>query len=137
MNTTVDDRIKSATRLSLSLGLLKVGEKLDVRVVTMLIWQSREHPEVVKAISEILTSEVAKKEVFNGIEFYLPQLAHMLIHLDVEWPDHVLEQFTYMVAQHSIHFALQMHWFLSSSLADYQPKYEDGELSGCSHTAGS
>ena len=33
-----------------------------------------------------------EKLVFDGIEFYLPQLAHMIIHLEVDWPSTTLEQ---------------------------------------------
>jgi hypothetical protein len=38
--------------------------------------------------------------VFEGIEFYLPQLAHMIIHLEVDWPTAALEQFVLIVCQH-------------------------------------
>lgn len=38
--------------------------------------------------------------MFEGIEFYLPQLAHMIIHLEVDWPTAALEQFVLIVCQH-------------------------------------
>ena len=41
-----------------------------------------------------------QKTVFEGIEFYLPQLAHMIIHLEVDWPTAALEQFVLIVCQH-------------------------------------
>lgn len=40
-----------------------------------------------------------ERRVFNGIEFYLPQLAHMIIHLDVHLPSSALEQFALVVCQ--------------------------------------
>ena len=40
-----------------------------------------------------------ERRVFKGIEFYLPQLAHMIIHLDVHLPSSALEQFALVVCQ--------------------------------------
>ena len=38
----------------------------------------------------------------------MPQLAHMLVHLDVDWPAGTLERFALVVAQQSPHLALQL-----------------------------
>lgn len=66
------------------------------------------------------------RAVFDGIEFYLPQLAHMIIHLEVEWDDAILERFALVIAQQSLHFALQFNWILQGALQDYQPQLDDG-----------
>jgi phosphatidylinositol 4-kinase A len=66
------------------------------------------------------------RHVLDGIEFYLPQLAHMIIHLEVEWDDAILERFALVIAQQSIHFALQLNWILQGALQDYQPEHLDG-----------
>lgn len=66
------------------------------------------------------------RHVFDGIEFYLPQLAHMIIHLEVEWDDAILERFALVIAQQSVHFALQLNWILKGALEDYKPEYDDG-----------
>lgn len=66
------------------------------------------------------------RHVFDGIEFYLPQLAHMIIHLEVDWADAILERFALVIAQQSLHFALQLNWILQGALQDYQPELEDG-----------
>lgn len=50
----------------------------------------------------------------------------MIIHLEVEWDDAVLERFALVIAQQSIHFALQLNWILQGALQDYQPELEDG-----------
>lgn len=50
----------------------------------------------------------------------------MIIHLEVEWNDDILERFALIVAQQSIHFALQLNWILQGALEDYQPELEDG-----------
>ena len=62
------------------------------------------------------------RHVLDGIEFYLPQLAHMIIHLEVEWDDEILERFALVIAQQSIHFALQLNWILQGALQDYHPE---------------
>jgi PH domain len=64
--------------------------------------------------------------VFDGIEFYLPQLAHMIIHLEAEWDDAILERFALVIAQQSLHFALQFNWILQGALEDYQPELPSG-----------
>jgi hypothetical protein len=33
----------------------------------------------------IVLAFVDEKKVLSEIEFYLPQLAHMIIHLDIDW----------------------------------------------------
>ena len=66
------------------------------------------------------------RDVFDGIEFYLPQLAHMMIHLETEWDDAILERFSLVIAQQSIHFALQLNWILAGAIEDYQPELPDG-----------
>ncbi len=65
--------------------------------------------------------------MFDGIEFYLPQLAHMIIHLEANWDDAILERFALIIAQHSIHFALQLNWILQAAIEDYQPELPNGE----------
>jgi len=56
----------------------------------------------------------------------LPQLAHMIIHLEAEWDDAVLERFALVIAQQSLHFALQFNWILQGALEDYQPELPNG-----------
>jgi phosphatidylinositol 4-kinase len=67
------------------------------------------------------------RDVFAGIEFYLPQLAHMIIHLEVNWDDAILERFALIIAQQSLHFALQLNWILQGTIEDYQPEKANGE----------
>jgi phosphatidylinositol 4-kinase A len=66
------------------------------------------------------------RDVFAGIEFYLPQLAHMIIHLDVAWDDAILERFALVIAQQSLHFALQLNWILQAAIEDYEPELTSG-----------
>lgn len=50
----------------------------------------------------------------------------MIIHLEAEWDDAVLERFSLVVAQQSLHFALQLNWILQGAIEDYQPELPDG-----------
>jgi hypothetical protein len=52
----------------------------------------------VQTITEQLIANSNERTAFNGIEFYLPQLAHMIIHLDIDLPSSALEQFALVVS---------------------------------------
>lgn len=72
------------------------------------------------------SSFVDEKRVFNEIEFYLPQLAHLIIHLDVDWPSNSLERLAIVLCQTSIHTALQLCFMFIAAMEDYQPENADG-----------
>lgn len=121
------------------------SDKVPMEKVVMLLWQFRDDPSVItfmaRFISKVsqptptsvngepgltpsclLSQYAGSRHVFDGIEFYLPQLAHMIIHLEVDWDDAVLERLTLVIAQQSLHFALQLNWILQGALEDYQPE---------------
>lgn len=50
----------------------------------------------------------------------------MIIHLEAEWDDAILERFALVIAQQSLHFALQFNWILQGALEDYQPELPSG-----------
>mmetsp|Transcript_6766 Transcript_6766/g.7772 ORF Transcript_6766/g.7772 Transcript_6766/m.7772 type:complete len:767 (-) Transcript_6766:527-2827(-) len=101
---------------------LKKNGQLNIAVVVQLLWSLKDDAEIVENLSDLLTSDGSSKGVFDGIEFYLPQLVHMMIHLDDSWKYPVIEQFLYMVAQQSIHLALQVHWLLAGYAREYRPE---------------
>ena len=115
-----------AKELAVKVGVLRNGDKLDMRSVVMLMWKARKQPELVEVLSELVETHADEKEVFDGIEFYLPQLIHMILHLEVEWKSNFLEQFALMISQQSLHLALQMYWILCASMQDYQPEDDEG-----------
>merc|ERR1719273_415313 len=92
----------------------------------MLIWQFRDDPRVVHFVAQFVAKYSGSRDVFDGIEFYLPQLAHMIIHLEVNWDDAILERFALIISQQSLHFALQFNWILQGAIEDYQPETSDG-----------
>ncbi len=75
----------------------------------------------------IQTQFSGSRQVFDGIEFYLPQIAHMIIHLEADWDEAILERFALVIAQQSQHFALQLTWILQGAIEDYQPETVEGK----------
>lgn len=92
----------------------------------MLIWKHRDNPDFVQGFTDALTKFSDEQTVFDEIEFYLPQLAHMIVHLEVDWPNQALEKFALVVCQSSLHVALQLNWILLAAMEDYQPEDADG-----------
>lgn len=102
-------------------------EKVHMEKVTMLIWQFRDDPSVVNFMAQFVARFAGSRDTFDGIEFYLPQLSHMIIHLEADWDDAILERFALIVSQQSPHFALQFNWILQGALEDYQPETATGD----------
>jgi len=92
----------------------------------MLIWQFRDDPAVVQFMAQFVAKFSGSRQVFDGIEFYLPQIAHMIIHLEADWDEAILERFALVIAQQSQHFALQLTWILQGAIEDYQPETSEG-----------
>lgn len=104
------------------------GDVVPMEKVVMLLWQFRDDPQVVTFMTRFVAQFSGSRHVFDGIEFYLPQMAHMIIHLEAEWDDKILERFALMIAQQSLHFALQLNWILQGAIEDYQPELPDGSM---------
>jgi phosphatidylinositol 4-kinase B len=68
-----------------------------------------------------------ERRVFNEIEFYLPQLAHLVIHLEEDFNTKSLERFAIVISQTSMHTALQLYFILMAAMEDYQPEKARGE----------
>ncbi|KAI9992677.1 hypothetical protein PInf_014544 [Phytophthora infestans] len=60
--------------------------------------------------------------MLDQVEFYLPQLAHMVVHLERELPMEDMEQFVLLLSQSSVHFALQFFWMIYAALDENRPK---------------
>jgi phosphatidylinositol 4-kinase len=112
-----------------SLDIFKKGSDSEVDVVkaVCLLWNSREESTVVERVSEALCSAVAKgsaaPETVSDVEYYLPQLCHLVIHLKVAWESQALERVAFTVAQTSMHTALQLAFYLRAAMEDYQPEF--------------
>jgi hypothetical protein len=75
-----------------------------------------------RSISEFLLSA----EAFDQLEFYLPQLAHMIIHFEDPAVSKALDRLAVILCQVSLHTALLLSFILKAAIEDYQE--ENGEL---------
>uniref|UniRef100_A0A7S1UDQ2 PI3K/PI4K catalytic domain-containing protein n=1 Tax=Phaeomonas parva TaxID=124430 RepID=A0A7S1UDQ2_9STRA len=100
---------------------------LDMREVTLVLWKNRENANLVQVLTEMMGKFSDEKTVFDAMEFYLPQLAHMLIHMEHDLPSSALENFALIACQQSIHLALQLEWIVTGALEDYAPEDPLGE----------
>jgi len=74
-----------------------------------------------------------EKDVFAELEFFLPQLAHLIIHLEEDSYDSPLQKLTILIARTSMHAALQLNFMFIAAMEDYQPETCDGKANGCSN----
>lgn len=95
---------------------------IDTQKVTFAIWKNRKNGAFIRDFTETLCKFVEEKRVFNEIEFYLPQLAHLIIHLEEDWAYRSLERFALCLSQTSMHTALQLCFMLTAAMEDYQPE---------------
>lgn len=95
---------------------------VDLRRVITAVWTRRaDTPFTVELCSRMPLLSVTK-HLLNQAEFFLPQLAHMIIHFDKELPVEPLERFMLMVSQSSVHVALQFFWTVYATLDENRPK---------------
>mmetsp|Transcript_13533 Transcript_13533/g.26096 ORF Transcript_13533/g.26096 Transcript_13533/m.26096 type:complete len:984 (-) Transcript_13533:299-3250(-) len=106
--------------------IIETQQTLDVRSLMIMIWRARTKPDFQRIVTELVTMNADDRNSFVGIEFYLPQLVHMMVHLEVDWPTNTLEEFALLVSQQSMHIALQMCWILMGLMEDYQSEDPEG-----------
>ncbi|DBA02906.1 TPA: hypothetical protein N0F65_005933 [Lagenidium giganteum] len=97
-------------------------DKVDMRLLMMALWQRRKDEKFTAALCERLSYLSISKPTLDQLEFYLPQLAHMVIHLEKELPIEAMEQFVLLLSQSSAHFALQLFWIIYAALDENRPK---------------
>jgi hypothetical protein len=64
---------------------------------------------------------------FRDIEFFLPQLIHMIVHFDPNCKSPSLERLLVVLCQTSLHISLQIMFILGSFMEDYQAEFSDGK----------
>lgn len=70
----------------------------------------------------VLSKFIDEKKVFTEIEFYLPQIAHLVIHMEQNVHSPGLETLAMVICQTSMHCALQFSFMLIAAMEDYQPE---------------
>lgn len=97
-------------------------QTLDVTKVVASLWKFRSDAAKVEILATLLCDFARRKTIMNDIEYYLPQLCHLMIHLEVVWESQALEKFGFAVSQTSLHTALQLSFYLRAAMEDYQPE---------------
>jgi hypothetical protein len=95
---------------------------LDVEGIIFGIWDQRNNSTFVQNAVELISEFLLNRVVFEELEFYLPQLGHMIIHLGGkdEAILHSLDRLCVILCQASLHVALKLTFILKASMEDYQ-----------------
>jgi hypothetical protein len=108
--------------------LVKPDKKtLDVQKLLLKMWEYKKDSSIISQLANILSKFVDEKRVFADIEFFLPQIAHLTIHLDHANRIAELEYLLILIAQTSIHAALQLSFIFAAALEDFQPEIGRGQ----------
>lgn len=99
---------------------------IDLLKICLAIWESSERN--VAMYADLLSEHLNDRRIFEEIEFFLPQLAHMVIHLGDESLELArgLERLVLSICQQSMHTALQLTFIFKAALEDYQPELPNG-----------
>jgi hypothetical protein len=95
---------------------------VDLRRVVTAVWTRRAEKAFTAELCARLPRLELARRTLDQAEFYLPQLAHMVIHLDKELPVEPLEQFVLQLTTSSLHLALQFFWMVYATLDENRPK---------------
>jgi len=96
---------------------------LDVEQQLLRLWHTRKEKGQAASVVDELSAMIRRAGILDEVEFYLPQLAHLIITLVEELPEMaVLERFMLAVCQLSVHLALQYFWLVYAALEENNPK---------------
>lgn len=109
------------TPLSVNQILFPDGS-VDMRILMIALWKNRKNEKFTNELCARLPYLTISKTTLDQVEFYLPQLAHMVVHLEKELPMEAMEQFVLLLSQSSVHFALQFFWIIYAALDENRPK---------------
>lgn len=98
---------------------------IDTQKVVIALWRHKDSTNC-RDIADIFGMFVDEKRVLNEVEFYLPQILHLIIHIQNETASKQLEILLSTLCQVSIHVAIQIYFLLHASLEDYQPEDAKG-----------
>lgn len=93
-----------------------------MRILMIALWKNRKNAKFTTELCARLPYLTISKPTLDQVEFYLPQLAHMVVHLEKELPMEAMEQFVLLLSQSSVHFALQFFWIIFAALDENRPK---------------
>ncbi|KAF1331972.1 Phosphatidylinositol 3 and 4-kinase-like protein, partial [Globisporangium splendens] len=102
--------------------VLQSDGSVDMRILMIALWKNRKNEKFTNELCARLPCLSISKAALDQVEFYLPQLAHMVVHLENELPMEIMEQFVLLLSQSSVYFALQFFWIIYTALDENRPK---------------
>ena len=82
-------------------------------------WECRDDPEHLRVLCDRLAAMLRDERAIDGLEAYLPQLAHMILWLPADsLLGSVLERFVLRVCESNVHWALQLSWIVYADLEE-------------------
>ena len=107
---------------------------LSVKNLIFSLWKNRDNAQLVTEYSSILIRYISNKLVLKEVEYYLPQLSHLIIHSKHK-ETKILEKVVVCICQHSLHCALQFTYIFMAAMEDYQPEDIRGNTNPSSDSA--
>ncbi|ETV90962.1 hypothetical protein H310_14306 [Aphanomyces invadans] len=95
---------------------------VDMRMLMISMWKHRKNVAFINSLCDELRKLTNTRPILDQVEFYLPQLSHMVLHLEKELPMEAMEQFVMLLSLSSSHFALQFFWIVYGALDEHRPK---------------
>ncbi|ETV70846.1 hypothetical protein H257_13626 [Aphanomyces astaci] len=95
---------------------------IDMRLLMISIWKHRKNVAFTNSLCDELSKLTNTRPILDQVDFYLPQLSHMVLHLEKELPMEAMEQFVMLLSLSSSHFALQFFWIVYGALDEHRPK---------------
>jgi hypothetical protein len=90
-----------------------IGNQLNTQEFIFTIWKNRNNYNVVNDTVQQFSNYVNELKIYKEIEFFLPQIAHLIIHLvfdgDMVSP---LESFCLLICDISLHMTMNMNFLL-------------------------
>jgi hypothetical protein len=103
------------------------GNDYDVLQLIHAIWKYQEKPAVLSHFLELSKMFLDEKKFYMQLEFYFPQLMHMIIHFSNEITVELLESFILAICRVSCQAAFEFTFALLAALEDYQPEDAQGK----------
>jgi hypothetical protein len=107
---------------------------IDVLKILGKVWTNRTDNEIVTDLANLLCQFVDEKHVFEDLEFYVPQIAHLAIHVNHHKRNEALEMLLALIAETSTQTAFKLSLYFSSCLQDYQSELPSGEINPSSNS---
>jgi phosphatidylinositol 4-kinase len=108
--------------------------KLDNSTVDVLkliseMWRNRSNESLIRGLAETLIPFVVEKRTLCEIEFYLPQLASLILYLEAQTTSsQAMEYLAIAISQASINCALQLTNYFAAAMEDFQPELATGAI---------